>query len=99
MAVIDAAERFGTDALADDSDEAVLERARISTALAEHAQRPSPPPDEYRFFGIVSKQQTTNQGNLLLTMEVPWEHRHQVWKALETMPFACMVTMKGVEAD
>ena len=97
MAVIDAAERFGADALADDSEEAIRERARISTALAEHARKPTPPVDEYRFFGIVSKQSTSNQGNLILTMEVPWEHRHQVWKALESMPFACMVTMKGVE--
>ena len=93
LAVIDAAARFGTDALADDSDEATLERQRISQALLENARKPKPDPDTYVFYASVTKQSTNTQGNILLSLEVPWECRHQVFKALEVMPFSCLVKL------
>ena len=97
MAIIDAAARFGTDALADDSDEAIEERARISEALVVHARKPGPPPGQYSFYANVQKQSTNNSGNILLSLEVPWEHRAAVYACLEDMPFSCMVRMTGVE--
>ncbi len=93
LAVIDAARRVG---LEEDDDEAVAERERITAALAIHAERPQRNLDEYHFFAIITKQTADRQGDLALTMKVPWEHREEVFRALETMPFQAMVTMREV---
>ena len=97
LAVIDASERFGVAALEDDSEQTLLERQRIAEALAEYARKPSRPADEYSFYAVIQKQGTTSQGNISLNLEVPWEHRHEVFRALGEMPFACLIKMTGAE--
>ena len=97
MAIINASERFGVAAVDDDSEESARERDRIASVIAEMGRRPKPPIGEFRFYGIVTKQSTNNQGNIIMSLEVPWEHRHEVWRALGTMPFACTVTMTEAE--
>lgn len=73
----------------------MIERERIAEALAQRAAKPDHTPGEYKFYAVITKQSTIKQ-NVVLTLEVPWEHRHQVFKALETMPFSAMVTMNEV---
>ena len=99
MAVIDAAERFGVAALEDDSEQTIQERERIAMALADFAVKAPKPANEYHFFGIIQKQSTTSQGNINLTIEVPWEHRHEVFRALAEMPFACLIRLTGAESN
>ena len=99
MAVIDAADRFGVAALEDDSEQTIQERERIAMALADFAVKAPKPANEYHFFGIIQKQSTTSQGNINLTIEVPWEHRHEVFRALAEMPFACLIRLTGAESN
>lgn len=65
--------------------------------MAESALKPPLPAGQYQFNGIVTKQATNNSGNLILTVEVPWEHRGEVFRALDEMPFACLIHMTGTE--
>ena len=91
LAIIDAAGRFGLD----DDEETEKERLAISDALAAAALAPPKKLDEYTFYAIVAEQKTRGN-NILLTMKVPWEHREEVFRAMETMPFAAMVRMNEV---
>ena len=92
LAVIDAAGRFG---LEDDSEVAEAERDRIREALALHAARPLKKEEEFNFYAIIAKQST--QGNsVILTLKVPWEEREEVFRSLDTMPFAATVTLNKI---
>ena len=97
MAIILAARRLGDDAGLDQTPETLAERELIAEALATYARRPTRDPDEYVFYAVIDKQTTNRDGNLVIQMTVPWDHRHEVFRALETMPFAAMITMRGVE--
>lgn len=94
LAVIDAARRFGLD---DTSEVSELERDRIREALALHASKPPKPNDEFNFFAIIAKQ-TTQGTNVILTLKVPWEYREEVFRSLETMPFAANIHMTDIQA-
>jgi hypothetical protein len=94
LAVIEAAERFGVD---EDDEQAQRELDAISEALAIHAERPPKPENVYEFYGIVSGQ-TTKGTNVILTIKVPWEWREEVWRAMDTMPFATTIRMTDVGA-
>lgn len=87
-AIILAAERFGLEASERDEEE----RAKIKEALAVHSG-PVKRPDEYSFYAIVKSQQTAGQ-SIILNLRVPWEHRDEVFRALETMPFRAQVVMR-----
>jgi hypothetical protein len=94
LAIIAAAERFGLEASEKDREE----RDLIKTALASRGSEPKRP-DEYSFYAIISKQ-TTEGRSIVLNLRVPWEFKDEVFRALETMPFAAQVTMRelvGVE--
>lgn len=92
LAIIDAAGRFG---LEDDDAQAQKERESITEALAIQAQAPPKRLDEYNFYAIIASQGT--KGNsVILTLKVPWEHREEVFRAMDTMPFAAMVKMTEV---
>jgi hypothetical protein len=94
LAVIDASERFGVD----DSEIAQKERDSITEALALHASKPAPPPDEFTFYAHVDKQQTAGK-SIVLTLRVPWEHRWEVFKSLDEMPFSALIRLKKAELD
>jgi hypothetical protein len=94
LAVIDAAGRFGLDA---DSEVDEAERDRIREALALHATKPPKPDDEYNFFAIIAKQATQGT-NVILTLKVPWEFREEVFRSLETMPFAANIRLTDIQA-
>lgn len=90
-AILLAAERFGLEASERDEEE----RDSIRQALATHQATPKRL-DEYSFYAIVKSQQTSGQ-SIILTLRVPWEHRDEVFRALETMPFAAQVTMRELQ--
>lgn len=90
-AVILAAERFGLEASDRDEDE----RNKIKAALATH-DAPAKRPDEFSFYAIVQKQQTAGR-SIILNLQVPWEHRDEVFRALETMPFSAQVVMRELQ--
>lgn len=92
MAVIVAAERFGVDATEQDE----RERAAIKEALAVSAQLDSKRLDEFSFYAIVKSQSTQGQ-SIILNLRIPWEHRDEVFRAMETMPFAAQVTMRELK--
>jgi hypothetical protein len=94
LAVIDAAERFGVDP--DTSEQAEAERGAIAEALAITAKKRNAKRAEHTFYATIAR--TTTQGNsLMVTMKVPWEFKDQVNKALDTLPWNCLVTMKEVD--
>lgn len=94
MAVIDAAERFGVDL--DRSEQAEAERGKIAEALSIVARKRNARLAEHTFYATIAR--TTTQGNsLMVTMKVPWEFKDQVNKALDTLPWNCLVTMKEVD--
>ena len=89
-----AAEGFGLEAGERDEQE----RAKIRELLAQIPPRQRKV-DEYSFYAIVQKQATAGR-SIILNLQVPWEHRDEVFRALETMPFSAQVTMRelaGVE--
>jgi hypothetical protein len=94
-AVIDAAGRFGDEL--DLSEEAIAERTAIQEALTDFALRPARDPDEFFFYGVIDKQTTNREGNIVLSVIVPWSHRHEVFHALETMPFQALFKMTKTE--
>jgi hypothetical protein len=94
LAVIDAADRFGVDP--DTSEQAEKERGVIAEALAISAKKRNAKLAEHTFYATI--QRTTTQGNsLMVTMKVPWEFKDQVNKALDSLPWNCLVTMKEVD--
>lgn len=93
LAVIDAAGRFGLDEDLSDLDQAEI--SSITEALAVHAGRPAKDPSEYNFYAIIQNQ-TTRGNSVILTLKVPWEHRDEVFRALDTMPFSAMVKMTEI---
>jgi hypothetical protein len=94
VAVIDAAGRFG---LVETSEVDERERDDIIQALALHAQRDPKADSEYNFYAIIAKQATQGE-SILLTLKVPWEHREEVFRAIDTMPFSAMIRMTQIES-
>jgi hypothetical protein len=88
-AVLVAAERFGLET----SDRDREEEDAIKEALALHASLPPKDLKEYSFYAHVTSQQTAGRA-IRLSLLVPWEHRDEVFRALETMPFAAQVTLR-----
>lgn len=94
LAIIEAAGRFGLD---EDDQVAAEERSTIARALTAYTTRPPKNLSEYNFYAIIAKQATQGT-NVLLTLKVPWEHRDEVFRALDTMPFAAMVKITEVQS-
>jgi hypothetical protein len=67
----------------------------ISEALAIHAQLPPKKENVYEFYGVIATQSTKGT-NVILTIKVPWEWREEVWRAMDTMPFAATIKMTDV---
>jgi hypothetical protein len=96
LAVIDASERFGVDQ--DTSEVAETEREAIAEALAIQAKRRTARLAEYNFYATVNR--TTTQGNsLLVTLKVPWEFKDEINRALNTLPWNCMVKMTEIDPN
>jgi hypothetical protein len=89
LAVLVAAERFGLET----SDRDREEENSIKEALALHASQGPKNLSEYSFYAHVTSQQTAGRA-IRLSLLVPWEHRDEVFRALETMPFAAQVTLR-----
>jgi hypothetical protein len=94
LAVIDAAERFGLEEI---DEHAQAELDSISEALAIQARALPKRLNEYEFYGIIAAQSTKGT-NILLTIKVPWEWREEVFRAMDTMPFAATIKMTDVSA-